>query len=230
MQHQALHNDKTHAIINMTKQINTNGYDTDQTKEEIKMTNQTYKIGYARVSTQDQSLDSQIDALKKVGCEQIFSEKITGTKTDRAKLNEALSHLRSGDTLVVTKLDRLGRTTKGLVDLMDGFKKNNIKLKILDGDFATETPMGEMLLTMMSAFAQLERDLIADRTRKGLESARARGRKGGRPSVIDGKTWKRIKEAYDSKDYTMKEIEDKFGINRRTIYRRLEKDKKAKQH
>lgn len=190
------------------------------------MDNQTYKIGYARVSTQDQSLDSQIDALKKAGCEQIFSEKITGTKTDRAKLNEALSHLRSGDTLVVTKLDRLGRTTKGLVDLMDGFKKSNIKLKILDGDFATDTPMGEMLLTMMSGFAQLERDLIADRTRKGLESARARGRVGGRPSVMSSKKIERIQKMYDSKQYTMQDIEDMEGVNKRTIYRHL----KTEQH
>ena len=195
------------------------------------MDNQTYKIGYARVSTQDQSLDVQIDALKKAGCEQIFSEKITGTKTERTKLNEALSHLRSGDILVVTKLDRLGRTTKGLVDLMDGFKKNNIKLKILDGDFATETPMGEMLLTMMSGFAQLERDLIADRTRKGLESARARGRVGGRPSKINSKKLVRIQRLYDSKQYTMSEIAEMEQVNKRTIYRHLKTDeeKKAKQ-
>lgn len=185
--------------------------------------NQSYRIGYARVSTQDQSLDSQIDALKKAGCNKIFSEKITGTKTERAELTRALDTLREGDTLVVTKLDRLGRTTKGLVDLMDGFKKNNIKLKILDGDFATDTPMGEMLLTMMSGFAQLERDLIADRTRKGLESARARGRKGGRPSKINEKQLARIKFMYDSKQYTMKEIAESEQVDKRTIYRHLKK-------
>ena len=140
-----------------------------------------------RVSTQDQSLDGQIDTLEEYGCERIFSEKASGRKTKRTELDKCLDYLREGDILVIYKLDRLGRTTKQLIELSQWLDDNSIDLHIIDMNVSTKDAMGKMFFTMMSAFAELEANLLSERTKKGLEAARARGRKGGRPSLPDHK-------------------------------------------
>lgn len=143
------------------------------------------KIGYARVSTISQSLETQINLLKAEGCIKIFSEKVSGKKANRSKLDECLKYLREDDVLVVTKIDRLGRTTKQLINLASWLQERNIELKILDGNFNMNSPLGKMIFTVMSGFAELETDLNRERTLEGLNEAKARGRKGGRPGVTE---------------------------------------------
>ena len=176
------------------------------------------KVGYARVSTRDQSLDSQIDALEKYGCERIFSEKVSGRKTKRTELDKCLDYLRDGDVLVIYKLDRLGRTTKQLIELSQWLDNNNIDLQIIDMNVSTKDAMGKMFFTMMSAFAELEANLLSERTKRGLASARARGRKGGRPALPDHKR-REIKFLYDEQKLTGAEIAEQTGVSRTTVYR-----------
>lgn len=126
---------------------------------------QMAKIGYARVSTQDQSLDGQIDTLEEYGCEHIFSEKASGCNTKRTELDKCLDYLREGDVLVIYKLDRLGRTTKQLIELSQWLDENNIDLHIIDMNVSTKDAMGKMFFTMMSAFAELEANLLSERTK-----------------------------------------------------------------
>lgn len=176
------------------------------------------KIGYARVSTRDQNLDSQIDILKQHGCERIFSEKVSGRKFKRTELDRCLDYMREGDALVLTKLDRLGRTTKQLIELSQHLENQGIDLEILDMNINTKDAMGKMFFTMMSAFAELEANLLSERTKKGLASARLRGKKGGRPSISEEKK-EMIKSLYNSKDYTGEEIAKMAGVSRGTVYR-----------
>lgn len=176
------------------------------------------KIGYARVSTQDQNLDSQIDVLKDYGCNRIFSEKVSGRKYKRTELDKCLDYMREGDTLVITKLDRLGRTTKQLIELSQHLEDNEIDLEIVDMNINTNDAMGKMFFTMMSAFAELEANLLSERTKKGLASARARGRTGGRPGINENKK-DMIKSLYNSKEYTGEEIAKMTGVSRGTVYR-----------
>lgn len=176
------------------------------------------KIGYARVSTRDQSLDAQIDTLKEYGCKRIFSEKVSGRKTKRTELDKCLDYLREGDTLVIYKLDRLGRTTKQLIELAQWFETNDIELQIIDMNINTKDAMGKMFFTMMSAFAELEANLLSERTKKGLDAARVRGRKGGRPSLPDHKK-REIKFLYDEQKLTGEEIAKQTGVSRSTVYR-----------
>ncbi|HDD5929514.1 TPA: recombinase family protein [Staphylococcus aureus] len=185
-------------------------------------------IGYARVSTRDQSLDSQIDALEKYGCERIFSEKVSGLKAKRTELDNCLDYLREGDVLVIYKLDRLGRTTKQLIELSQWFDNNKIDLQIIDMNISTKDPMGKMFFTMMSAFAELEANLISERTKKGLEVARSRGLKGGRKGMSQDKK-DYIKHLYDTKEYTGKEIAKKTNVSRDTVYRILREYKNDKE-
>lgn len=176
------------------------------------------KIGYARVSTRDQSLDGQIDTLKEYGCERIFSEKVSGRKVKRTELDKCLDYLREGDVLVIYKLDRLGRTTKQLIELAQWLEANDIELQIIDMNINTKDAMGKMFFTMMSAFAELEANLLSERTKKGLDSARARGRTGGRPRLPDHKR-REIKFLYDEKKLTGAEIAEQTGVSRTTVYR-----------
>ncbi|MDN5907688.1 MAG: recombinase family protein [Staphylococcus equorum] len=176
------------------------------------------KIGYARVSTQDQNLDSQIDVLKDYGCNRIFSEKVSGRKYKRTELDKCLDYMREGDTLVITKLDRLGRTTKQLIELSQLLEDSQIDLEIVDININTNDAMGKMFFTMMSAFAELEANLLSERTKKGLASARARGRTGGRPGINENKK-DMIKSLYNSKEYTGEEIAKMAGVSRGTVYR-----------
>src|SRR6266851_1863285 len=141
-------------------------------------------IGYARVSKHEQNLDLQLDALKAAGCEKIFTDKITSLKEERKGLNEALAFVRSGDVLVVWKLDRLGRTLRHLIDLVAEFNKKGIGFKSLKETIDTTTSTGKLVFHFFGALAEFERDIIHERTRAGLEAARARGRSGGRPKSL----------------------------------------------
>ncbi len=176
------------------------------------------KVGYARVSTRDQSLDSQIDTLKDYGCERIFSEKVSGRKYKRTELDKCLEYLREGDILVIYKLDRLGRTTKQLIELSQWLEQNNIDLHIIDMNINTKDAMGKMFFTMMSAFAELEANLLSERTKKGLASARARGRVGGRPRLPEHKR-SEIRYLYNVQKLTGQEVAEKTGVTRTTVYR-----------
>ena len=137
-------------------------------------------IGYARVSTQDQNLDMQIDALTKAGCKRIFQEKMSGSRAVRPEFSKALETLREGDMLVVWKLDRLGRSVKNLVDLVGELHKQGVQFKSLTDAIDTATPSGRFFFHVMASLAQMERELTTERTRAGLEIARKLGRKGGR--------------------------------------------------
>ncbi|HDH6142877.1 TPA: recombinase family protein [Staphylococcus aureus] len=176
------------------------------------------KIGYARVSTISQSLETQINLLKAEGCIKIFSEKVSGKKANRSKLDECLKYLREDDVLVVTKIDRLGRTTKQLINLASWLQEHNIELKILDGNFNMNSPLGKMIFTVMSGFAELETDLNRERTLEGLNEAKARGRKGGRPGVTeDVKNY--VMYLYNNTELSGNEIANKTGVSRSTVYR-----------
>lgn len=181
-------------------------------------------IGYARVSTENQNLDRQIDALNNYGIDVLFTEKMTGTIKDRPELEKVKLKARSGDTIVIESLSRLGRSTKDLLTLIDEFNRQNIKLVSLKEDIDTTTPTGKLLLTVLSALSQFERDLIVQRTNEGLMSARQRGRKGGRPKV-DKKALEKAIKLYYAKTHSIKEINDITGISQATLYRYLKEDK-----
>lgn len=179
-------------------------------------------VGYARVSTQEQNLQMQFDALDKAGCIEIFEEKITGIKKDRPALNEMLKMLRSGDRVVVYKLDRISRSTKHLIELAEHFEQNGIEFVSVMDNIDTSTPTGRFFFRMMASIAELERDITSERTKSGLAAARARGRKGGRPST-DPKKIKTALKMYDSKQYSVSEITKTVGISIPTLYRHIEK-------
>ena len=176
--------------------------------------------GYARVSTSDQILDRQLDMLNKYGVDELYSEKMTGTKRDRPELQRLLNTLSEGDTVVVESLSRLGRSTKNLIELMELFNEKGVNLVSLKESIDTTTPTGKLLFTLISAISQFERDCLAERTKEGLASARARGRKGGRPFADNSAVNKAIR-LYDSKEYTVSEITELTGISRSTLYRRI---------
>ena len=177
-------------------------------------------FGYARVSTEQQNLDRQIDMLQKYGVDFIYNEKMTGTKRNRPELEKLLERLTEGDTVVVESLSRLGRSTKDLIWLMETFNSKGVNLISLKESIDTTTSTGKLLFTLMSAIAQFERDVIADRTREGLNSARARGRKGGRPRT-DSEKLRRAIKLYNTQQYSLAEIEDMTGVKRSTLYRGL---------
>lgn len=177
-----------------------------------------FVFGYARVSTEQQNLDRQLDMLQKYGVDHIYNEKMTGTKRNRPELEKLLERLTEGDTVVVESLSRLGRSTKDLIWLMETFNAKGVNLVSLKESIDTTTSTGKLLFTLMSAIAQFERDVIADRTREGLNSARARGRKGGRPRTDSDKLRKAIK-LYNTQQYSLSEIEDMTGVKRSTLYR-----------
>lgn len=177
-------------------------------------------IGYARVSRADQQLHLQLDALTQAGCIKIFEEKISGKNRSRPELDEMLKMLRPGDTVVVWKLDRIGRSTKHLIELMEYFNANDINFVSLQEKIDTSTATGRMLFHFMAAMAQFEREMIQERTQAGLEAARARGRKGGRPRKNDAAVQRALK-LYDSKDYSVEDIVKMTGVSKSVIYSRL---------
>lgn len=182
-----------------------------------------YIFGYARVSTEQQNLDRQIDALQKYGVDLIFNEKMTGTKRNRPELSKLLDRMTEGDTVVIESLSRLGRSTKDLIELTELFQSKGVHLVSLKESIDTNTSTGKLLFTLMSAIAQFERDVIADRTREGLRAARVRGRVGGRPRISADAVKKAVK-LYRTGQYSIREIEELTGVKKSTLYRNLQKN------
>jgi DNA invertase Pin-like site-specific DNA recombinase len=182
-------------------------------------------IGYARVSTLDQNLDLQLDTLTTAGCEQIFTEKMSGANA-RPGLDEALAFLRSGDVLVVWKLDRLGRRTVQLLQLIEELKVRGIGFKSLSNAIDTTTPEGMFIYRISSSFAELERDLARERTMAGLQAARARGRKGGRQRKLTEDQAKLAAKMLDDPTNKVKDIIAAFKIPRSTLYRAAQPHRK----
>lgn len=180
-----------------------------------------YIFGYARVSTEAQNLDRQLDALKKYGVDQIYNEKMTGTKKERPELAKLIDRMTEGDVVVIESLSRLGRSTKDLIELTELFQSKGVHLVSLKENIDTSTPTGKLLFTLMSAIAQFERDTIADRTQEGLRAARARGRIGGRPRIEPDAVRKAIK-LYNARQYSIREIEELTGVKKSTLYRNLQ--------
>jgi DNA invertase Pin-like site-specific DNA recombinase len=184
-------------------------------------------IGYARVSTQGQTLDLQTDALKRAGCEKIFTDMISGAKAERPGLHEAMSHLRAGDTLVVWRLDRLGRTLKQLISTITDLSDKGIGFKSLQESMDTTTSGGKLIFHNFGALAEFEREVIRERTNAGLQAARARGRFGGRPSMQsrDPKKVALARKLYADRSMPVKEICESLHIGRSTLYRYLQDEK-----
>jgi DNA invertase Pin-like site-specific DNA recombinase len=176
-------------------------------------------IGYARVSTQDQTLNLQKDALKKIGCNKIFTDTASGAKAERTGLNEALEYVREGDTLVVWRLDRLGRSLKHLIETISQLDTRKIGFKSLTENIDTTTNGGKLIFHIFGALAEFERNLIRERTNAGLQAARARGRKGGRPKSLTGKKTAMAQALYNDKNNTIDEICKTLNISRATLYR-----------
>lgn len=179
------------------------------------------RIGYARVSTADQSLDSQVEALKKSGCTKIFTDIASGARDDRSGLADALSYIRADDVLVTWKLDRVGRSTAHLIGLINDLKHRQIGFASLTEAIDTTTPAGELLFSIMAALAQFERSLIVERTRAGLEAARARGAKPGRKPSLSAAQIEVVRKLNASGEHTVASIANVVGVSRATIYRAL---------
>jgi DNA invertase Pin-like site-specific DNA recombinase len=179
-------------------------------------------LGYARISTADQSLDLQVDALTAYGVKRILQEKASGAKDDREQLRIAFDLIEAGDTLVVYKLDRLARSTVKLIQVLDEIKRKGGELVSINDNIDTTTAAGKALFGMLAVFAEFERNIIIERTQAGLKAARARGRKGGRPICNQTKVDQAIK-LYDAKTHTAREIEGLTGVKRATLYRAINK-------
>lgn len=180
-------------------------------------------IGYARVSTADQTPLLQTDALERAGCEKIWSDMTGGTGT-RPELKKAMSYLRKGDTLVVWRLDRLGRSVTDLLAKLEDLDKRGIGFKSVSESIDTTNAMGRLVVHMLASIAEFERDLIRERTMAGLIAARARGRVGGRRPVMNEKKLAVAREMYESKAHTGQEIADTLNVSRTTIFRWLSRD------
>lgn len=187
-------------------------------------------IGYARVSTVEQKLSLQIDALKEAGCDKIYTDKVSGAKSERPGLDKCLEILEPGDTLLVWRLDRLGRSMVHLVTTVTGLKEKGIGFKsIKDGAIDTSTASGELIFNIFSALAQFERELIRERTRAGLAAARARGKKGGRrPILPDNPKVRMAKNMHKDHNMDIGEICSTLKISRATFYRYLNMREKNK--
>jgi DNA invertase Pin-like site-specific DNA recombinase len=185
-------------------------------------------IGYARVSTQDQTLNLQKDALEKIGCVKIFTDTISGAATERKGLDEALEYVRAGDTLVVWRLDRLGRSLKHLIETITALNNRKSGFKSITENIDTTTSGGKLIFHIFGALAEFERDIISERTNAGLQAARARGRLGGRPKAKTLDTSKKVTLAqslFDNKNNTIDEICKTLNISRSTLYRYIQVEK-----
>lgn len=177
-------------------------------------------IGYARVSTADQNMALQLDALVGVVCLRVFSDRMSSTVSHRPGLADALSHLRQGDTLVVWKLDRIGRHMKGLVEILADLDARGVKFRSLTEGIDTDTPAGRLFFHMVAAFAQMERELIVERTHAGLAAARAQGRRGGRRPLMGERKREAARKLFAS-GLHVAEVAQTIGVSVRTLYRAL---------
>jgi DNA invertase Pin-like site-specific DNA recombinase len=176
-------------------------------------------IGYARVSTTDQTLDLQLDALQKAGCTKTFTDTVSGGTAERPGLAEAFSHLRDGDTLVVWRLDRLGRSLTHLIETVRRLHSQGIGFKSLTEQIDTTTSGGKLIFHIFGALAEFERDIIRERTQAGLAAARARGRRGGRRKTLTPRQIAMVKKLYADKTTPIKDICKSFHISRMTLWR-----------
>lgn len=186
------------------------------------------RIGYARVSTQDQNLDLQRDALEKAGCEKIIVDTISGKQNQRPGLEQLQLLLRAGDVVVVWRLDRLGRSLKHLIEWMNYLEEREVGFESLQEAINTTTPTGKLVFHIFGALAEFERNLILERTKAGLAAARARGRLGGRKKALSPEKRRMVYELYKSKQHPIKEICEMFGISKPTLYQYV-KEIKAEQ-
>ncbi len=182
------------------------------------------KFGYARVSTRDQNLDLQIDQLRQAGCEQILEETASGAKSERPVLLGLLEQMRTGDVIVIWKLDRLGRSLRDLVDLVSTLMEKGVGLKSLQDPIDTTSSQGRLVFNIFASLAEFERDLIIERTQAGLSAARVRGRKGGRPKGLSADAEKKAVAAealYKEGDLSVNEIAENLGVSKSTLYKYL---------
>jgi DNA invertase Pin-like site-specific DNA recombinase len=200
--------------INVAQPLLSDGYETVSVMGHL--------LGYARVSTTDQHPQLQVDALELAGCYRVFTEIASGARADRPTLERVLDQLRPGDTLVVWKLDRLGRSLRHLVDTVTGLADRGVGFRSLQEAIDTTTPGGKLVFHVFAALAEFERDLIRERTSAGLAAARARGRHGGRPSVLAGHKLQVAQEMHRSGQYTVAAIATTLGVSRASIYRHLD--------
>ena len=178
-------------------------------------------VGYARVSTQDQKPELQLDALKAAGCEEIFVEKASGAQRERPEMQAAIRHMRSGDTLVVWKLDRLARSVKQLIETVEALEAKGVGFRSLTEAIDTTTPGGKLIFHVFGALAEFERSIIRERTRAGLDAAKARGRKGGRPPKLKEADLKAARAMLADKSITVEEVAKHLRVSPATHYRHL---------
>ncbi len=179
-------------------------------------------IGYARVSTDDQNLDLQKDALTRAGCEKIWEDQQSGSQAERTGLKDALAYAREGDTLVVWRLDRLSRSLKDLIAMVTQLESQGVGLKSLQESLDTSSSSGKLIFHLFGALAEFERNLIRERTQAGLQAARARGRKGGRPPSLDADKRALAVQLYEDKKHTVQQICQMMGISKPTLYKYVE--------
>ena len=176
-------------------------------------------IGYARVSTDDQSLDSQTDALSAAGAEKVFADKISGSRRVRPELDKMLEQLRDGDVVAVTKYDRLARSLKDLLEIVEAIRERGAGFRSLAEDIDTTTPAGRLVFHVFASIAQFERERISERTREGLTSARKRGRIGGRPPALTTAQKNEVRRMRDDEQRAVAEIARLFKVSERTVRR-----------
>jgi DNA invertase Pin-like site-specific DNA recombinase len=176
-------------------------------------------LGYARVSTEDQNLDAQLDALKGAGAQRIFSDKISGSLRKRPELDRLLDQLREGDVIVVTKYDRLARSLRDLLDIVEVIKARGAGFRSLAEDIDTTTPAGRLIFHVFASIAQFERERISERTKEGLEAARKRGRVGGRPPALSASQKLEVRRMRDEELRPLPEIANLFRVSVKTVRR-----------
>ncbi len=186
-------------------------------------------VGYARVSTSDQRLDLQLDALREAGCERTFTDEASGAKTERPGLTDALAFARTGDTLVVWKLDRFGRSLKDLVGRVEELRERGVGFRSLTEGVDTTSSTGKLVFHVFGALAEFERDLIRERTMAGLASARARGRKGGRPRAMDEEKIRVASRLMKDPEVSVAEVCRAVGVSSATLYRYVAPDGTVRQ-
>lgn len=186
------------------------------------MTNMVY--GYARVSTRQQDLSRQLNLLDRYECNKIYTEKISGVRANRPELNKLKKRVKENDKIIIESFSRLGRSTKDLIDLVYFFEKKGVKVISIKENFDTQTPQGKLMMTVFQAFSQFERDIIVERTKEGLESARARGNIGGRPR-IDPALIQQALHLYQKEGKAVVDICAQTGLKRSTFYRYLSLEK-----